>query len=63
MKHCLEHSFFNMLSWAWNEVSRDREEQVLLVVDEAHLLIDPNNKDGIDFLKEHQRELENIMEA
>jgi type IV secretory pathway VirB4 component len=47
----LRTQFFNMLSWAWNEVSKNREEQVLLVVDEAHLLIDPNNKDGIDFLK------------
>ncbi|MDD4623786.1 MAG: ATP-binding protein [Bacilli bacterium] len=47
----LRTQFFNMLSWAWNEVSKNREEQVLLVVDEAHLLIDPSNKDGIDFLK------------
>ena len=47
----LRTQFFNILSWAWNEVSRNRDEQVLLVVDEAHLLIDPNNKDGIDFLK------------
>ncbi len=47
----LRTQFFNILSWAWNEVSKDRKEQVLLVVDEAHLLIDPNNKDGIDFLK------------
>jgi energy-coupling factor transporter ATP-binding protein EcfA2 len=47
----LKTQFFNMLSWAWNEVSKNRNEQVLLVVDEAHLLIDPNNKDGIDFLK------------
>lgn len=47
----LKTQFFNILSWAWNEVSKNREEQVLLVVDEAHLLIDPNNKDGIDFLK------------
>ena len=47
----LRTQFFNMLSWAWNEVSKNRDEQILLVVDEAHLLIDPNNKDGIDFLK------------
>ena len=47
----LKTQFFNILSWCWNEISRDRKEQVILVVDEAHLLIDPNNKDGIDFLK------------
>lgn len=47
----LKTQFFNILSWCWNEISRNRDEQVILVCDEAHLLIDPNNKDGIDFLK------------
>lgn len=43
--------FFNILSWAWNEMSRNRKEKVMLVVDEAHLLIDTKNPEGIDFLK------------
>lgn len=47
----LKTQFFNILSWCWNEISKNRNEQVILVCDEAHLLIDPNNKDGIDFLK------------
>jgi type IV secretory pathway VirB4 component len=47
----LKTQFFNILSWCWNEISRNRDEQVILVCDEAHLLIDPNNKDGIEFLK------------
>lgn len=47
----LRTQFFNILSWCWNEISKNREEQVILVCDESHLLIDPNNKDGIDFLK------------
>ncbi|MBO5530824.1 MAG: DUF87 domain-containing protein [Bacilli bacterium] len=47
----LKTQFFNILSWCWNEISRDRDEPVILVCDESHLLIDPNNKDGIDFLK------------
>lgn len=47
----LRTQFFNILSWCWNEISKNRDEQVILVCDEAHLLIDPNNHDGIDFLK------------
>ena len=47
----LRTQFFNILSWCWNEISKKRDEQVVLVCDESHLLIDPNNKDGIDFLK------------
>ena len=47
----LRTQFFNILSWCWNEISKNRDEQVIIVCDESHLLIDPNNKDGIDFLK------------
>ena len=47
----LRTQFFNILSWCWNEISRNRNEQVILVCDESHLLIDPNNPDGADFLK------------
>lgn len=47
----LKTQFFNILSWCWNEISKNRDEQVILVCDESHLLIDPNNPDGADFLK------------
>lgn len=47
----LRTQFFNILSWCWNEISRNRDEQVILVCDESHLLIDPSNPAGADFLK------------
>jgi len=47
----LRTQFFNILSLCWHIISQDRDEQVILIVDEAHLLIDPNNKDGLEFLK------------
>lgn len=47
----LKSQFFNILTWCWNEICRDKSEQVILLCDEAHLIIDPNNHQGIDFLK------------
>ena len=47
----LKTQFFNILSLCWHIISQDRDEQVMLIIDEAHLLIDPNNKDGLEFLK------------
>lgn len=47
----LRTQFFNILSLCWHIISQNRDEQVILVIDEAHLLIDPNNKDGLEFLK------------
>ena len=47
----LRTQFFNILSLCWHIISQNRDEQVILIVDEAHLLIDPENKDGLEFLK------------
>lgn len=47
----LRTQFFNILSLCWHIISQNRDEQVILIIDEAHLLIDPNNKDGLEFLK------------
>lgn len=47
----LRTQFFNILSLCWHIISENRDEQVILIVDEAHLLIDPENKDGLEFLK------------
>lgn len=47
----LRTQFFNILSLCWHIISENRDEQVILIIDEAHLLIDPNNKDGLEFLK------------
>ena len=33
--------YLNLLSWCWEEMSRDRNERCLLVCDEAYLMIDP----------------------
>ncbi len=47
----LRTQFFNILSWCWHEISKNRDERVILICDEAHLIIDPKNPDGMDFIK------------
>ena len=53
----LKSQFFNILTWCWNEICKNKDEQVILVCDEAHLIIDPNNRDGIDFLKKASKRI------
>lgn len=43
--------YFNILTWAWEQMSRDREEKVLLVCDEAYLMIDPKVPQSLVFLR------------
>jgi hypothetical protein len=43
--------YFNLLTWCWEQMSKDRTERVLLVCDEAYLLIDPNVPQSLVFLR------------
>lgn len=43
--------FFNVLTWAWNEIAKDRSEEVILAVDEAYLLVDPETPQALQFLR------------
>jgi len=43
--------FFNVLTWAWNEIAKDRNEEVILAVDEAYLLVDPETPQALQFLR------------
>lgn len=43
--------YYNMLQWAWEEIIRDPEERVLLVCDEAYLMIDRRTPQSISFLR------------
>lgn len=47
----LKAQFFNVLGWTWDEASRDRKEKVLIGVDEAYLLADPDNPQPLQFLR------------
>lgn len=43
--------FFNILSWAWNKIAEDRSQKVILAVDEAYLLVDPEAPQALQFLR------------
>jgi len=43
--------YFNLLTWCWQQMSVDRSEPVLLICDEAYLMIDPNVPQSLVFLR------------
>ena len=43
--------YFNLLGWVWHQMSRNRDERVLFVADEAHLMVDPNVPQSLVFLQ------------
>lgn len=43
--------YFNLLSWCWEQMSQDRNERVMLICDEAYLMIDPQVPQSLVFLR------------
>lgn len=43
--------YFNVLSWAWQEMIRDRNERVMLICGESYLMVDPNVPQSLVFLR------------
>ncbi|MCL2076857.1 MAG: type IV secretion system DNA-binding domain-containing protein [Oscillospiraceae bacterium] len=47
--------YFNVLSWCWEQMSRDRNERVMLVADECWLMIDPSCPQSLEFLRNAEK--------
>jgi len=46
-----EAQYYNILTWAWEQMSRDRTEKVLLICDESYLLVDTHVPQSLIFLR------------
>ncbi|WP_027364873.1 VirB4 family type IV secretion system protein [Desulfotruncus alcoholivorax] len=49
--------YFNVLSYAWHQIERDRQEKTILVVDEAWLLVDPQTPQALAFLRDTSKRI------
>lgn len=49
--------FYNIMSWAWTELSKDRSQKVLFGVDEGYLVIDPEYPDIMKYLRNMSKRL------
>ncbi len=43
--------FYNITTWAWQQMSEDRTQKVIFVVDEGYLFVDPENPDLMKFFR------------
>lgn len=47
--------YFNVLSWCWEQITRDRNERIMLVADECWTMIDPRCPQSLEFLKNAEK--------
>jgi len=55
--------YFNVLSYAWGLIERDRQERTILVVDEAWILADPQTPQALAFLRDASKRIRKYMGA
>ncbi|MDK2816225.1 MAG: hypothetical protein PWR22_854 [Moorella sp. (in: firmicutes)] len=53
--------YFNVLSYAWHLIEKDRQERTMLVVDEAWLLVDPQTPQTLTFLRDTSKRIRKYM--
>ena len=49
--------FYNIITWAWNELSKDRQQKVLFGVDEGYLVVDPDYPDLMKYIRNMSKRL------
>lgn len=47
--------YFNILSWCWQEISKNRNERVMLIADECWMMIDPSCPQSMVFLRNAEK--------
>lgn len=50
-ENILRAQFHNINSFVWQQLSRDRTEKVIYVIDEGYLIVDPENPQALVFVK------------
>jgi len=55
--------YFNVLSYAWGLIERDRQERTISVVDEAWILADPQTPQALAFLRDASKRIRKYMGA
>lgn len=51
----LSAQYFNILSWCWQEMSKNKTERTMLIADECWMLIDPSCPQSLTFLRNAEK--------
>ena len=50
-ENILRAQFHNINSWVWQQISADRTQRIVYILDEGYLIVDPENPQALIFVK------------
>ncbi len=53
--------YFNILTWVWQQIAKNRDEKKLIGVDEAYLVVDPEVPQALQFLRNVSKRIRKYM--
>src|SRR5699024_6692331 len=48
---------FNIMTWIWDKVAQNREEKILVIFDEAYLIVDPKVPEALIYLRNYSKRI------
>lgn len=49
--------YYNILTWAWDKVAENREQKILLIFDEAYLIVDPKVPEALMYMRNFSKRI------
>ena len=49
--------YFNIMTWIWDKVAQNRDEKILVIFDEAYLVVDPKVPEALIYLRNYSKRI------
>lgn len=49
--------YYNIMTWAWDKVAENREEKILLIFDEAYIIVDPKVPEALMYMRNFSKRI------
>lgn len=49
--------YFNIMTWIWDKVAQNRQEKILVIFDEAYLVVDPKVPEALIYLRNYSKRI------
>lgn len=49
--------YFNIMTWIWEKIAKDRNEKIVVIFDEAYIIVDPKVPEALMYLRNYSKRI------